>query len=37
VIVLPPRDVLRLRHRIVIADRMWTREEIELAAADHAL
>jgi Methane oxygenase PmoA len=37
VIVLPPEDVLRLHHRIVIADRIWTREEIERAALEHAL
>jgi hypothetical protein len=37
VIVLQPQDVLRLHHRIVIADRIWTREEIERAAVDHAL
>jgi hypothetical protein len=36
-IALPPQDVLRLHHRIVIADRIWPREEIERAATDHAL
>jgi len=37
VITLPPRDTLRLHHRVVVADRIWTREEIERSAAEHAL
>jgi hypothetical protein len=36
-IVLPPQDTLHLHHRMVVADRIWTREEIEKAAAEHAL
>jgi hypothetical protein len=37
VITLPPHDVLRLRHRIVVADRAMARDEIERVAAEHAL
>ena len=36
-ITLAPEDTLRLHHRVVVADRIWTRAEIEKAALDHAL
>ena len=35
-ITLAPGDTLALRHRVAVADRTWTREEIEAFAAEHA-
>jgi Methane oxygenase PmoA len=36
-ITLADGETLALRHRVVVADRIWTREEIEGLAAEHAL
>jgi Methane oxygenase PmoA len=36
-ITLSDGDSLALSHRVVVADRIWTREEIEGFAAEHAL
>ena len=36
-VVLAPGEALRLRHRLVVADRVWDRAEVEAAAAEHAL
>jgi hypothetical protein len=36
-ITLADGDSLALAHRVVVADRIWTREEIEGCAAEHAL
>jgi hypothetical protein len=35
-IVLPPGESIVLAHRFVVADRIWTRAEIEAFAAEHA-
>ncbi|MFY1692017.1 PmoA family protein [Plantactinospora sp. WMMB782] len=35
-VVLAPDESLRLRHRVVFADRAWDRGEIEAFAAEHA-
>jgi hypothetical protein len=34
---IPPGEALHLRHRMVIADRMWGRAEIEEQARRHAM
>ena len=36
-ITLAPGDTLVLQHRVAVADRIWTREEIEGFAAEHPL
>jgi hypothetical protein len=36
-ITLADGEVLALAHRIVVADRIWTRAEIEACAAEHAV
>ena len=36
-ITLAPDERLALRHRVVVADRIWTRAEVEGFAAEHAL
>jgi methane monooxygenase PmoA-like len=35
-IVLPPGESVVLAHRFVVADRIWTRAEVEAFAAEHA-
>ena len=36
-ITLAPQERLALRHRVAVADRIWTRAEVEAVAAEHAL
>ena len=35
-VVVPPGGVLRLRHRVVVGDRVWDRAEVEAVATEHA-